>query len=86
MYAGVGADPLIFLPGSDQPRRRPPDIQELPQRRPPDIKEVAPESTPKSLPTVVPLEAPPEEKSRLPLYIALGGVAVIGVGWLLLRK
>ncbi len=91
MYAGVGEEPLIFLPGAIAPRRAPPVIQNdvaPPARKPPVIKErtAAPESTPKTLPTVVPMDAPPEEPSRLPLYIALGGVAVIGVGWLLFRK
>jgi hypothetical protein len=86
MYAGVGADPLIFLPGSG-PTRPPPVIKEPPTRPPPVIKEVAPEATPKTLPTVVPLtEAPMEEKSNLPLYIAIGGIAAIGIGFLLFRK
>lgn len=94
MYSGVGEEPLIFLPGAIRPRRSPPVITNdppLPVRKPPTITEKAPESTPKTLPTILPEDLPDtesetEEKSKMPLYIALGGVAVIGIGWLLLRK
>lgn len=86
MYAGVGADPLVFLPGAITTRQRPPDIKELPTRPPPTIKEIAPESTPKSLPTVVPVSESEPEKSNLPLYIALGGIAAIGIGFFVFRK
>jgi hypothetical protein len=96
MYTGVGVDDgPVFLPGAMQPRRpagwtvtlKPPTAP-----RPPPLLKPPTESTPSPVPTLVVTEEPPTtvpaapSSSRWPIYIAAGGVAVVGALWLFTRK
>lgn len=93
MYRAVGDDGLTFLPGAMQPRpNQPPKLIEF-RRAPPKLKEapLPKESTPATVPTLVTEEPPTTEPgaehgSRTALYIAAGGVVLIGAVWLFTRK
>lgn len=87
MY-GLGDD-MVFIPGTVT-RRAPPQLHQVAPvvKKPPQLHQVTPQPPP------VPMLAPedtgpppePEEMSMMPVYIAVGGVAVLGVLYLVMRK
>jgi len=95
MYRSVGADPLIFNPGSVTTRRAPPDVSlpyipPAPVRKPPDLsllnKPPAATSVPALLPTATPSGGASSDTNMTAIYIAAGGVVVLGALYFVMRK
>ena len=88
MY-GLGDDPVMIFQDGVIRRRAPPVLHAYvpPVKTPPVLHAATPR--PPTVPVLAPEDTgpPPEpETNRTPLYIAVGGVAVLGVLYLVMRK
>lgn len=88
---------MVFNPGAITPRRAPPIVHLAPDMARAGITTAsgpAPEATPSALPasaTFLPTDSaapssPATTSSKLPVYLAVGGVVVLGGLFLLMRK